>query len=196
MSSWTFANWGGVQELIIVTQFFLCNAIGSDMCVCRGQKNKIRDPQTLQDPCSLGSHDSLGARSKHGRRHRGAGDRSPTFFSALNIMPMRAKNRLQMVLVLPFIVRPWSSRVQRIPQQNTFRDPRSVGSRYKRGGQAPESTRFLKKMPMQYATSIKILGISRRGSRGGRWVRCPPLGRRDPRRRRGFLRLKGRKKGH
>ena len=28
------------------------------------------------------------------------------------------------------------------------------------------------------------------------WVRRPPLGRRDPRRRRGFLRLKGRKKGH
>ena len=31
---------------------------------------------------------------------------------------------------------------------------------------------------------------------GGRWVRRPPLGRRDPRRRRGFLRLKGREKGH
>ena len=31
---------------------------------------------------------------------------------------------------------------------------------------------------------------------GGRWVRRPPLGRRDLRRRRGFLRLKGRNKGH
>ena len=31
---------------------------------------------------------------------------------------------------------------------------------------------------------------------GGRWGGRPPLGRRDSRRRRGFLRLKGRKKGH
>ena len=31
---------------------------------------------------------------------------------------------------------------------------------------------------------------------GGRWVRRPHLGRRDPHLRRGFLRLKGRKKGH
>ena len=39
--------------------------------------------------------------------------------------------------------------------------------------------------------------MPRRGSRGGgRWVQRPPLGRSDPRRRRGFLRLKVRKKGH
>ena len=31
---------------------------------------------------------------------------------------------------------------------------------------------------------------------GGRWVQRPPLGLRDPHRRRGFFRLKGRKKGH
>ena len=31
---------------------------------------------------------------------------------------------------------------------------------------------------------------------GGRWGGRPPLGRKDPRRRRGFPRLKGRKKGH
>ena len=38
---------------------------------------------------------------------------------------------------------------------------------------------------------------TRRGSRGGeRWGGCPLLGREDPRRRRGFPRLKGRKKGH
>ena len=36
---------------------------------------------------------------------------------------------------------------------------------------------------------------NRRGSRG-RWGGRPPLGRRDPRRRRRFLRLKGRKKEH
>ena len=36
----------------------------------------------------------------------------------------------------------------------------------------------------------------RRGSRGEGWVRRPPLGRRDPRRSRGSLRLNGRKKGH
>ena len=34
------------------------------------------------------------------------------------------------------------------------------------------------------------------GGGGGRWVRHPPLGRRDPLRRRGFLHLKGRKNGH
>ena len=39
--------------------------------------------------------------------------------------------------------------------------------------------------------------VSRRGSRGGgRWGGRSPLGRKDPRRRRGFPRLKGRKKGH
>ena len=38
----------------------------------------------------------------------------------------------------------------------------------------------------------------RRGSRGGggRWGGRPPLGRKDPRRSRGFPRLKGRKQGH
>ena len=43
---------------------------------------------------------------------------------------------------------------------------------------------------------LSMLSIFRRGSRGVRWGGRPPLGRRDPRRRRGFLRLKGRKKGH
>ena len=39
--------------------------------------------------------------------------------------------------------------------------------------------------------------LARRESRGGgRWGGRPPLGRKDPRRRRGFPRLKGRKKGH
>ena len=39
--------------------------------------------------------------------------------------------------------------------------------------------------------------LSRRGMQGGgRWGGRPPLGRKDPRRRRGFPRLKDRKKGH
>ena len=46
------------------------------------------------------------------------------------------------------------------------------------------------------AASFAGIGQEPGADPGGRWVRRPPLGRRDPRRRRGFLRLKGRKKGH
>ena len=38
--------------------------------------------------------------------------------------------------------------------------------------------------------------LSRARIQGRRWGRRPPLGRKDPRRRRGFPRLKGKKKGH
>ena len=51
------------------------------------------------------------------------------------------------------------SKIQRIPQQNNLRFPISVGSHYDLRGKDLGSTGSLMKMPMQYATSTKILDI-------------------------------------
>ena len=59
---------------------------------------------------------------------------------------------------------PWynpeaGSKIKRIPQQNNLRFPISVGFHYDLRGKDLGSTGSLMKMPMQYATSTKILDI-------------------------------------
>ena len=59
---------------------------------------------------------------------------------------------------------PWynpevGSKIQRIPQQNNLRFPISVGFHYDLRGKDLGSTGSLMKIPMQYATSTKILNI-------------------------------------